>query len=79
MSGELTTSRGPGTTFGFALALVEQLYGESVAKEVGESLVRFIVDLLYNIFLDIFGCHCETQTIPLGYLSLLYGIFFFPI
>lgn len=39
VSGELTTSRGPGTTFGFALALVEQLYGESVAKEVAESLL----------------------------------------
>ncbi|XP_022136316.1 protein DJ-1 homolog C [Momordica charantia] len=39
VSGELTTSRGPGTTFGFALALVEQLHGESVAKEVGELLL----------------------------------------
>uniref|UniRef100_A0A0A0K359 DJ-1/PfpI domain-containing protein n=3 Tax=Cucumis sativus TaxID=3659 RepID=A0A0A0K359_CUCSA len=39
VSGELTTSRGPGTTFGFALALVEQLYGESVAKDVGELLL----------------------------------------
>ncbi|XP_022927905.1 protein DJ-1 homolog C [Cucurbita moschata] len=39
VSGELTTSRGPGTTFGFSLALVEQLYGESVAKELGESLL----------------------------------------
>lgn len=39
VSGELTTSRGPGTTFGFALALAEQLYGESVAKEVGELLL----------------------------------------
>lgn len=68
MSGELTTSRGPGTTFGFSLALVEQLYGESVAKELGESLVRFIVDLLYNIFLVIFVCRCETRTIPFGYL-----------
>lgn len=56
VSGELTTSRGPGTTFGFALALVEQLHGESVAKEVGELLVRFIADLLCNIFLDIFAC-----------------------
>ncbi|KAA0031304.1 hypothetical protein IC582_000064 [Cucumis melo] len=39
VSGELTTSRGPGTTFGFALALVEQLYGETVAKDVGELLL----------------------------------------
>lgn len=39
VSGELTTSRGPGTTFKFALSLVEQLFGESAAKEVGELLV----------------------------------------
>ncbi|XP_031282297.1 protein DJ-1 homolog C isoform X2 [Pistacia vera] len=39
VSGELTTSRGPGTSFEFALCLVEQLFGESVAKEVGESLL----------------------------------------
>lgn len=40
VSGELITSRGPGTTFEFALALVEQLLGESVANEVGKLLVR---------------------------------------
>lgn len=39
VSGGLTTSRGPGTSYGFALCLVEQLFGESVAKEIGESLV----------------------------------------
>ncbi|XP_054802068.1 protein DJ-1 homolog C isoform X2 [Prosopis cineraria] len=39
VSGELTTSRGPGTAFEFALSLVEQLFGESAAKEVGESLL----------------------------------------
>ncbi|GMI88243.1 DJ-1 homolog C [Hibiscus trionum] len=38
VSGELTTSQGPGTSFMFALALVEQLFGESVAKEIGELL-----------------------------------------
>ncbi|XVE49204.1 hypothetical protein DITRI_Ditri01bG0063600 [Diplodiscus trichospermus] len=38
VSGELTTSQGPGTSFLFALALVEQLFGESVAKDVGELL-----------------------------------------
>ncbi|KAK4264975.1 hypothetical protein QN277_026086 [Acacia crassicarpa] len=38
VSGELTTSRGPGTTFQFALSLVEQLFRESAAKEVGELL-----------------------------------------
>jgi hypothetical protein len=40
VSGELTTSRGPGTSFEFALSLVEQLFGESVANEVGQLLVR---------------------------------------
>ncbi|KAF7840834.1 protein DJ-1-like protein C [Senna tora] len=39
VSGELTTSRGPGTTFQFALSLVEQLFGESAAKEIGELLL----------------------------------------
>lgn len=75
MSGELTTSRGPGTTFGFALALVEQLYGETVAKDVGELLVRFIANLPCDIFLDIFCCRCGTQTISLGFLSLVFFTF----
>lgn len=39
VSGELTTSRGPGTAFEFALSLVEQLYTESVAQEVRDSLL----------------------------------------
>ncbi|OVA15667.1 ThiJ/PfpI [Macleaya cordata] len=39
VSGELTTSRGPGTTFEFALSLVAQLFGESVAAEVGGTLL----------------------------------------
>ncbi|XP_050366979.1 protein DJ-1 homolog C [Argentina anserina] len=39
VSGVLTTSRGPGTCFVFALCLVEQLFGESVAKEIGELLL----------------------------------------
>ncbi|KAJ4964230.1 hypothetical protein NE237_024169 [Protea cynaroides] len=39
VSGELTTSRGPGTAFEFALSLVEQLLGETVAKEVGRGLL----------------------------------------
>ncbi|OMO63221.1 ThiJ/PfpI [Corchorus olitorius] len=38
VSGELTTSQGPGTSFLFALSLVEQLFGESMAKEIGELL-----------------------------------------
>nr|DAD21542.1 TPA_asm: hypothetical protein HUJ06_023005 [Nelumbo nucifera] len=39
VSGELTTSRGPGTAFEFALSLVEQLFGESTAKEVEGTLL----------------------------------------
>ncbi|XP_059313425.1 protein DJ-1 homolog C isoform X1 [Lycium ferocissimum] len=39
VSGELTTSRGPGTSFEFAVCLVEQLFGEPVAREIGELLL----------------------------------------
>ncbi|XP_002518756.2 protein DJ-1 homolog C isoform X1 [Ricinus communis] len=44
VSGELTTSRGPGTCFQFALSLSEQLFGESIAKEVGEFLLMHTAD-----------------------------------
>ncbi|XP_038713263.1 protein DJ-1 homolog C isoform X2 [Tripterygium wilfordii] len=44
VSGELTTSRGPGTSFEFALSLVEQLFGESVASKIGESLMLHRAD-----------------------------------
>ncbi|KAM7479184.1 hypothetical protein LguiA_027397 [Lonicera macranthoides] len=40
VSKELTTSRGPGTAFEFSISLVNQLFGEVVAKEVAELLVR---------------------------------------
>ncbi|KAJ6805129.1 protein DJ-1-like protein C isoform X1 [Iris pallida] len=39
VSGELTTSRGPGTAFQFALSLVEQLFGVPLAEDVGETLL----------------------------------------
>ncbi|EFH43397.1 DJ-1 family protein [Arabidopsis lyrata subsp. lyrata] len=39
ISGELTTSRGPGTSFQFALSLAEQLFGETTAKSVEEFLL----------------------------------------
>ncbi|CAI0447321.1 unnamed protein product [Linum tenue] len=39
VSGKVTTSRGPGTSFQFALSFVDQLFGETVAKEVAEMLV----------------------------------------
>ncbi|XWS54797.1 hypothetical protein CRYUN_Cryun10bG0120000 [Craigia yunnanensis] len=44
VSGELTTSQGPGTSFIFALSLVEQLFGESVAKEIAELLFMHSAD-----------------------------------
>lgn len=37
--GKVVTSRGPGTTIEFALALVEQLYGKEKAEEVSGPLV----------------------------------------
>ncbi|XP_073103668.1 protein DJ-1 homolog C isoform X2 [Elaeis guineensis] len=39
VSGELTTSRGPATTFEFALSLVEQLFGSTVSEDIGGKLV----------------------------------------
>lgn len=40
VDGRLTTSRGPGTAFEFALALVKQLYGEEKMREVAGPMVR---------------------------------------
>ena len=39
VDGLLTTSRGPGTSFEFALALVEQLFGRDEALEVAKPMV----------------------------------------
>lgn len=39
VDGRVVTSRGPGTTMEFAVALVEQLYGREKAKEVSVPLV----------------------------------------
>lgn len=39
--GKLTTSRGPGTAFEFALALVKQLYGEEKMREVAGPMVMY--------------------------------------
>ena len=39
VDGNLTTSRGPGTAFEFALSLVSQLYGEEKAEEVAKPMV----------------------------------------
>jgi 4-methyl-5(b-hydroxyethyl)-thiazole monophosphate biosynthesis len=39
VDGKVVTSRGPGTTMEYAVALVEQLYGKEKAKEVSDPLV----------------------------------------
>ncbi|XP_073155702.1 protein DJ-1 homolog C isoform X3 [Henckelia pumila] len=39
VSGELTTSRGPGTCFDFAVSLVEQLFGNSVAMDISDLML----------------------------------------
>ena len=41
VDGNLTTSRGPGTAFEFALSLVKQLYGEEKMKEVAAAMVMY--------------------------------------
>jgi len=49
VSNGLTTSRGPGTAYMFALTLAEQLFGESIAREVAEFLVIcFLNQVLYT-------------------------------
>ena len=39
VSGELTTSRGPGTVFQFALSFVEQLFGPHSVEDVDSTLI----------------------------------------
>lgn len=39
VDGQLITSRGPGTAFEFALALVQALYGEEKMQEVAKPMV----------------------------------------
>lgn len=57
VSGELTTSRGLGTTFQFALSFVEQLFGLRVAEDIEKILVcqknlnTFVIHII-----DIGGC-----------------------
>lgn len=41
VDGALTTSRGPGTAFEWALSLVGQLYGEAKAREVAGPMVMY--------------------------------------
>ncbi|KAL1544287.1 Protein DJ-1 C [Salvia divinorum] len=44
VSGELTTSRGPGTCFEFSLSLVEQLFGDLVTEEIAAALLLNVGD-----------------------------------
>jgi 4-methyl-5(b-hydroxyethyl)-thiazole monophosphate biosynthesis len=51
LDGRVVTSRAPGTTMEFAVAIVEQLYGKEKADEVAGPLVRskdstFVIILL---------------------------------
>lgn len=55
VSGELTTSRGPGTALRFAISLVHQLFDESVAKEIGDLLVSVI--MMRHFFLVFVASH----------------------
>jgi 4-methyl-5(b-hydroxyethyl)-thiazole monophosphate biosynthesis len=41
VDGMLTTSRGPGTAFEFALSLVQQLYGDDKMREVAKPMVMY--------------------------------------
>ena len=41
VDGKLITSRGPGTSFEYALALVKQLYGEDKMHEVAKPMVMY--------------------------------------
>lgn len=49
--GVAVTSRGPGTTMEFAVALVEQLYGKEKANEVSGPLVCTLS--VANVFLSL--------------------------
>ncbi|WJX50504.1 Protein DJ-1 C [Trifolium repens] len=69
----LTTSRGPGTAYMFALTLAEQLFGESVAREVAEFLLmRTDDDNVSKEFNEIewsVGHHPPSVLIPIAHGS----------
>lgn len=53
LDGMVVTSRGPGTTMEFAVALIEQLYGKEKADEISGPLVSTFFStcfFLHNIF-----------------------------
>lgn len=50
VEGQVVTSRGPGTTMEYSLALVAQLYGKDKADEVAGSLVKqLLLTLVLNL------------------------------
>lgn len=51
LDGKVVTSRAPGTTMEFAVALVEQLYGKEKADEVAGPLVRTLIMIILLTFL----------------------------
>ena len=51
VDGKVVTSRAPGTTMEFAVALVEQLYGKEKAVEVSGPLVY-----TFSMFFILIGC-----------------------
>jgi len=46
VDGQLITSRGPGTAFEFALALVRVLYGEEKMHQVAKPMVMYEIPTL---------------------------------
>lgn len=51
LDGRVVTSRAPGTTMDFGLALVEQLYGQEKANEVTGPLVKTPFAIILLVFL----------------------------
>lgn len=50
LDGRVVTSRAPGTTMDFGLALVEQLYGQEKANEVTGPLVKTPFAIILLVF-----------------------------
>lgn len=49
LDGKVVTSRGPGTTMEYAVALVEQLFGKEKADEISGPLVSSLYNHIDNI------------------------------
>ncbi|KAL5992835.1 hypothetical protein ACLOJK_013754 [Asimina triloba] len=64
VSGELTTSRGPCTSFEFALSFVEQMLGSSLAEEIGGNLVMIHSDGKHPREEEFNPLECSVEHIP---------------